>query len=186
MSEGIDAMTQDGKQELPARPRPSDGWTENAICYGEIEANAYMNALEALGAQQVCEIERLTAAATKLRDHNEQMENRITISCGRQESFKRRAQKAETELARERELVRWRDVKQELPADFTDVLVYGEELMDSYVVAWKESDDPLWYETDGNQSPLRYVTHWKPLPAPPALLETKPLAPEPVDTQKEG
>lgn len=61
----------------------------------------------------------------------------------------------------------WISVEDDMPADFVDVLVYGADNLETYEIAWQESDDPHWYETGGNQNPIRYVTHWQPLPKPP-------------------
>ena len=62
----------------------------------------------------------------------------------------------------------WIEIKEgcEMPKDFEDVFVLcGSER----VIAWRDSDDPHWYETyAGSDEPLlNAVSHWHPFPPTP-------------------
>lgn len=67
---------------------------------------------------------------------------------------------------------RWVSVKDQLPEDFTRVLVWDSGWNTVYDACY-DSDERLW-DAMNDREPPDSITHWMPLPEPPAALATCP------------
>lgn len=61
-------------------------------------------------------------------------------------------------------MVEWFSVKEKLPEDDRNVLVYDDN-DDELYIAWYEEYNNRWYSQESER--LYGVTHWMPLPEPP-------------------
>ena len=140
--------------------------------------------------EHVKETERRCAAERAFEDLRKADQESLTEALAAAIEQMKRAETAEAALARERELHRWRDVKQELPPknEAVDVAhwvegtgVFTRELHGWHVWIAKYNDG--WKRADGaSADPVFHgdVRLWRPRPEPPALLEPHLSSPKPA------